>query len=180
MKIMNYISKDLVFVAGVTAVLATIVTSIIDNKEIKKAEQNVEEARKTIGEGKEAAERLQKTMTEIEAETVELLEENEKLRKENKSLIEEINTYETKFSEIARKEIEEREKQEKIEKAKKAIKNKKWDDVYRLTEGWYNHYPVDMSRSEVFTNLEKDGYITQEEHTEAYNYFGSLWNYVGD
>lgn len=180
MNIKNYISKESIFVAGVTAVLATIVTSIIDNKEIKKAEQNVEEARKTIGEAKEAAERLQKTMTEIEAETVKLLEENEKLRKENESLIEEIGTYEAKFSEIARKEIEEREKQKKIEKAKEAIKNKKWDEVYKLTERWYNHYPVEMSRSEVFTNLEKDGYITQEERTEAYNYFGSLWNYVGD
>lgn len=72
------------------------------------------------------------------------------------------------------------EAEERKEKAKEAIKNKKWDEVYKLTERWYNHYPVQMSRSEVFTNLEKDGYITQEERTEAYNYFGSLWNYVGD
>ena len=126
----------------------------------------------------------QKGADELEAKYMEILamkeKENEELKKENESLIEEINTYETKFSEIARKELEEKEKQEKIEKAKEAIKNKKWDEVYKLTERWYNHYPVDMSRSEVFTNLEKDGYITQEERTEAYNYFGSLWNYVGD
>ena len=128
MNIKNYISKESIFVAGVTAVLATIVTSIIDNKEIKKAEQNVEKARKTIGEATEAVERLQKTKTEIEAETVELLEENEKLRKENRSLIEEINTYETQFSEIARKELAETD--DNIEESKKI--QSEFDQVFGL------------------------------------------------
>lgn len=126
----------------------------------------------------------QKGADELEAKYMEILamkdKENEKLREENESLIEEINTYEAKFSEIARKELAEKEKQEKIEKAKEAIKNKKWDTVYKLTERWYNHYPVQMSRSEVFANLEKDGYITQEENKEAFSYFGNLWNYTGD
>lgn len=126
----------------------------------------------------------QKGADELEAKYMEILamkeKENEELKKENESLIEEINTYETKFSEIARKEIEEREKRENIEKAKEAIKNKKWDEVYRLTERWYNRNPVDMSRAEVFTNLEKDGYITKEQNMDAHDYFGNLWFYVGD
>ena len=79
------------------------------------------------------------------------------------------------------KEKDEKEEKEKKEKeVKEAIKNKKWDEVYRLTERWYNHNPVDMSRAEVFTNLEKDGYITKEQNMDAHDYFGNLWFYVGD
>ena len=137
MNIKNYISKESIFVAGVTAVLATIVTSIIDNKEIKKAEQNVEEARKTIGEAKEAAERLQKTMAEIEAETVELLEENEKLRKENEvtlkeliSLKETVKNYRTleKVNELAEEAINETD--DNIEESKKI--QSEFDQVFGL------------------------------------------------
>lgn len=121
---------------------------------------------------------------ELESKYNELLEARdeqiEELRKENRSLIEEINTYETKFSEIARKELAEKEKQEKIAIVKEAIKKKDWKTVYNKAERWYNHTPCDMSRAEVFTNLEKDGYVTKEERTEAYNYFGDLWHYVGD
>lgn len=133
-------------------------------------------------------EELAKEMAEKDKEIVDMREKYAEdmnkvindLTNKIKEKDEEINTYKTKFSEIARKELEEKAAEERKEKAKEAIKNKKWDEVYKLTERWYNHYPVQMSRSEVFTNLEKDGYITQEERTEAYNYFGSLWNYVGD
>lgn len=167
MKIKNYISKDLVIGAIGGSILATIITSIIDTKAVEEANEELElsndEFEKKLDE---YLEKMNDQEEVIEAQGLKIQELEDELKKKDKE-----------------KEAEERkgkETEERKEEVKKAIKNKEWDDVYHLTERWYNHYPVQMSRSEVFTNLEKDEYITQEERTEAYNYFGSLWNYVGD
>ena len=84
------------------------------------------------------------------------------------------------FSKWLQEQRKEEERQKEIAKAKKAIEEKDWDMVYRVTEHWYNHYPVDMSRAEVFGHLQTDGYITKEQTMEAHDYFGNLWFYVGD
>lgn len=44
-------------------------------------------------------------------------------------------------------------------------------------------YPVDAnysSRCSVYQNGLKDGIITKNEFEAARNYYGRLWNYVGD
>lgn len=171
--IRSYISKDLVFGAIGGSILATILTSIIDGKAI-------EESHKEL---KLSNDKLEEVLANFE-EYNNLIDEQRKLIKEQKEFQkkanEKIKELGEKLVKYKTKEVlEEREKIKK-EEAKKAIEEKRWDDVYRLTERWYNHYPVDMSRAEVFTNLEKDGYITKEDRTDAYNYFGNLWFYVGD
>lgn len=157
-------------------VLGVITDRIATKDAIDNATKTVEETAENIVKAQGAVDIGQKVI-EDQGHIIDLLnnaikEQVDELKKKDKEIagyVEEIGKYEAIFAAEERKE-----------KAKVAIKNKKWDEVYKLTERWYNHYPVQMSRSEVFTNLEKDGYITQEERTEAYNYFGSLWNYVGD
>ena len=173
MKIINYISKDLVFGAFGGSILATILWNYIYKKAIDDSNKDLELSNEEL---KKAAENLEKYDNLCEEQNKIIADQN----KVQKDANEKIKELEEKFRKYITKEVKEKEEKERKEKAKEAIKNKKWDDVYHLTERWYNHYPVQMSRSEVFTNLEKDGYITQEEYAEAYNYFGSLWNYVGD
>lgn len=177
-------NKNIIFGIGATTI--GFVLGVITDR-MATATKTVEE----MAEITEITQRTVDTAKEIiddQSHTIDLLsntikEQNNTIKEQNKKykeLKEIVKNYLAleKVNELA--EEVEKEKQEKIEKVKEAIKNKKWDEVYHLTERWYNHYPVQMSRSEVFTNLETDGYITQEERTEAYNYFGSLWNYVGD
>lgn len=173
-------NKNIIFGIGAATigfVLGVITDRMATKDAIDKATKTVEETAENIVKAQGAVDIGQKVI-EDQDNIIDLLNntiiEQDKKYKELEEIVKNYRTLEKV------KELAEKEKQEKIEKAKEAIKNKKWDDVYRLTERWYNHYPVQMSRSEVFTNLEKDGYITQEERTEAHNYFGSLWNYVGD
>lgn len=173
-------NKNIIFGIGAATigfVLGVITDRMATKDAIDNATKTVEETAENIVKAQGAVE-IGQQVIEDQGHIIDLLnntiKEQDKEYKELKEIVKNYRTLE-KVNELA-----EKEKQEKIEIAKEAIKNKRWDMVYNLTERWYNHYPVQMSRSEVFTNLEKDGYITQEERTEAYNYFGSLWNYVGD
>ena len=47
-------------------------------------------------------------------------------------------------------------------------------------ESMYNPYPVQMSRSEAFGKARNDGLITDEEYSEAREFYGNLWRYTGD
>lgn len=58
--------------------------------------------------------------------------------------------------------------------------SKDWSGLYDEFEQKYNPYPVQMSRSSAFGCALEDGLITEEDYREAHEYFGSLWNYVGD
>ena len=171
--IISYISKDLVFGAIGGSILATIFTSIIDGKIIDKSNKELKLSNEQL---KKAAENLEFYSNLIDEQT-KIIEDQNKVQKEANNKIKEL---EEKLRQYIVKEVKEKEEQEEKEKVREAIKKKQWDDVYRWTEHWYNHTPCQMSRAEVFGNLKTEGYIIQEEQTEAYNYFGNLWFYVGD
>ena len=65
-------------------------------------------------------------------------------------------------------------------KLEKAIKDKDFRTLYNMFEDMYNPYPVQMGRYEAFGKALRDGHITQELYNEARDYYGNLWNYVGD
>ena len=172
-------NKNIIFGIGAAIggfALGVITDHVATKDAIDAATKTVEETAENIVKAQGAVD-MGQTVIEDQNHIIDLLnntikEQADELKKKDKEIagyVEEIGKYEAIL-----------EAKDRKEKVKEAIKNKKWDDIYKLTERWYNHYPVQMSRSEVFTNLEKDEYITQEERTEAYNYFGSLWNYVGD
>lgn len=52
--------------------------------------------------------------------------------------------------------------------------------MYLEFERKYNPYPVQMSRRDAFYHAYNEGLITEEIYDKASDYFGSLWNYVGD
>lgn len=164
--IRSYISKDLVFGAIGGSILATIITSIIDGKAIEESNKELELS----------IEQLEKYSNLVEEQN-KVIEDQNKVQKEANNKIKEL---EEKLRKYILKEVKEKEEQDEKEKVREAIKKKQWDDVYRLTEHWYNHTPCQMSRAEVFGNLETEGYIIKEDRTDAYDYFGNLWFYVGD
>lgn len=174
--IRSYISKDLVFGAFGGAILGTIIAGLIDGKAI-------EESNKEL---KLSNDKLEEVLANFE-EYRDLINKQKELIKEQKEFQkkanEKIKELEEKLRKYIVKEVKEKEEQAEREKVKEVIdsgRRNKWDEVYRLTEHWYNHTPCQMSRAEVFTNLEKDGYITKEDRNDAYDYFGNLWFYVGD
>lgn len=57
---------------------------------------------------------------------------------------------------------------------------KNFTKMYEEFERKYNKYPVQMGRYEAFGRALQDGLIDQETYNEAREYYGSLWNYVGD
>lgn len=173
MDIKNYISKDLVIGAIGGSILATIITSIIDTKAVNKSNEELKLSNEKL---EEVLERLEEGDEVLATATHQLKVSNEALRtsiEEREKLKEELAKYKTK------EVLEEREKIKK-EEVKKAIKKKDWTTVYNKAEGWYNKYPVQMGRYEVFRYLKEDGYVTDEEVSEARDYFGNLWDYVGD
>lgn len=188
MKIKNYISKDLVIGAIGGSILATIITSIIDTKAVEKANDELELSNDEFEKKfEEDLEKMNNQEEVIEAQGLKIQELEDELKsfdeedyRQWKNLRHVFHIEKDAFYNWLKEKREKEEKEKEIEEVKQAIKEKDWSTVYNKAEGWYNKYPVQMSRSEVFTNLEKDEYITQEERTEAYNYFGSLWNYVGD
>ena len=58
--------------------------------------------------------------------------------------------------------------------------NKSFDTMYREFEDKYNKYPVQMSRSKAFLCALNDGLIDKQTYEQAREYYGKLWNYVGD
>lgn len=180
MRIKDYITKDLVFGAVGGSILATIITSIIDLGVINEAKRKFEETDKVLGESILALREGAKVIKDDEVVIEELKKKYKEVEELHQTEVNYIVELEKKIEEYEKKEKEEQEKQKKKEKVMEAIVNNKWDEVYRLTEGWYNHYPVQMGRYEVFRYLLQDGYITEEDEKEARDYFGSLWNYVGD
>lgn len=52
--------------------------------------------------------------------------------------------------------------------------------MYLEFEHKFNPYPVQMSRNKAFYNAYKEGLITEEVFNKARDYYGSLWDYVGD
>lgn len=176
MKINNYISKDFLnrlVIGGITGgTLATIITSIIYGKAIDDSNKELELCNEEL---KKMAEYLEKYGNLVDEQNKIIKKQNKTQKEANnkiKELTDELNNY------IAKEAVESQKKKEA--EIKKAIKRKDWNTVYNKTERWYNKYPVDMSRQEVFRNLEKDGYITDENYNEAKLYFKDLWNYVGD
>ena len=174
--IRSYISKDLVFGAFGGAILGTIIAGFIDGKAIDESNKALELSNEEL---KKAAENLEKYSNLVDEQN-KIIEDQNKVQKDANSKIAEL---EEKLRKYLVKEVKEKEEQAEREKVKEVIdsgKRNKWDEVYRLTEHWYNHTPCQMSRAEVFTNLEKDGYITEEDRSDAHDYFGNLWFYVGD
>lgn len=57
---------------------------------------------------------------------------------------------------------------------------KDFSKMYNEFEKKYNPYPIQMSREEAFRNAWQDGLIDKETYNEAREYYGNLWNYVGD
>lgn len=55
-----------------------------------------------------------------------------------------------------------------------------FNQMYWEFETKYNPYPVQMSRAEAFTHALNDGLIDEDTYRYAAEYFGKLWNYVGD
>ena len=61
------------------------------------------------------------------------------------------------------------------------IDNKKdYEKMYWSFEEKYNPYPIQMARYDAFRHALTDGLIDEETYFEAQEYFGKLWNYVGD
>ena len=52
--------------------------------------------------------------------------------------------------------------------------------MYAEFERKYNKYPVQMSRSKAFLCALNDGLIDKQTYEQAREYYGKLWNYVGD
>ncbi len=167
--IRSYISKDLVFGAFGGAILGTIIAGLIDGKAI-------EESNKEL---KLSNDKLEEVLANFE-EYSNLIDDQQKLIKEQKEFQKKANEKIKELEEKLKDYLAEEAKKKEVEKVKKAIEERDWSTVYNLAEGWYNPYPVQMSRAEVFTNLEKDGYITKEDRIDAYDYYGNLWFYVGD
>lgn len=59
-------------------------------------------------------------------------------------------------------------------------KKQNFNEMYLEFERKYNHYPVQMSRCDAFGHALDDGLIDKETYRKAREYFGNLWNYVGD
>lgn len=57
---------------------------------------------------------------------------------------------------------------------------KNYNEMYWEFEKKYNPYPVDMACYEAFRYALNDGSIDEDTYYEAQEYFGKLWNYVGD
>ncbi|MBP5594160.1 MAG: hypothetical protein J6Y02_02170 [Pseudobutyrivibrio sp.] len=63
---------------------------------------------------------------------------------------------------------------------KEAIERKDFGTMYSIFEHKYNPYPVQMARSEAFGKARDEGLISEAIFRHAREYYGSLWNYVGD
>jgi hypothetical protein len=55
-----------------------------------------------------------------------------------------------------------------------------FSSMYMDFERKFNPYPVQMSRRDAFYRAYNEGLITEEILNKARDYYGSLWNYVGD
>lgn len=55
-----------------------------------------------------------------------------------------------------------------------------FNEMYWKFEDKYNPYPVQMSREEAFRKALEDDLISEDTYRMAKEYFGKLWNYVGD
>lgn len=66
------------------------------------------------------------------------------------------------------------------DKLMKAIEKKDFTTMYSIFEKMYNPYPVQMARSEAFGKAREEGLISEAIFRHARQYYGSLWNYVGD
>ena len=53
------------------------------------------------------------------------------------------------------------------------------EDLYNTLEGNYEDGGY-VSRATIFTRALNEGIITEDTYNEAREYYGSLWNYVGD
>lgn len=56
------------------------------------------------------------------------------------------------------------------------------EEIRKLTNTLESMYPDGgyVSRQTIYQHGLDDGIITQNEYNEAKNFYGSLWNYVGD
>lgn len=184
MNIKNYISKDLVIGAIGGSILATIITSIIDTKAVNKVEEELEVSKDEL---EKAAEKMNDQDEVVKAQGTKIQELEDELKsfdeedyRQWKNLRHVFHIEKDAFYNWLKEKREKEEKEKEKEEVKQAIKEKDWTTVYIKAEGWYNPYPVEMGRYEVFRHLRQDGYVTDEEVNEARDYYGSLWNYVGD
>ncbi len=66
------------------------------------------------------------------------------------------------------------------ERKKQLLEHTDFSKLYSKFEDMYNPYPIQMSRSSAFGHALDDGLITQDIYDLACEYYGKLWNYVGD
>ncbi len=57
---------------------------------------------------------------------------------------------------------------------------KDYSKMYAEFEEKYNTYPIQMAAYDAFRHALSDKLIDEETYQEAREYFGNLWNYVGD
>ena len=77
-------------------------------------------------------------------------------------------------------EYAKRKNKEWKETVERIVKTTNFSKLYNEFEERYNKYPVQMSYAEAFGHAYQDGLIDELTYTVAQNYYGKLWNYVGD
>lgn len=70
------------------------------------------------------------------------------------------------------------DEEEKIRKEK--MRTIDFHGLYSQFAKKYNSYPIDMSYSDAFGHALRDGLIDEELYNLAAEYYGRMWNYVGD
>ena len=75
----------------------------------------------------------------------------------------------------AKRKLKQRRK--KIDELKR---NTNFNQLYFEFEQKYNHYPIQMCRESAFIHALNDGLIDEDTFYAARDYYGRLWNYVGD
>lgn len=73
-----------------------------------------------------------------------------------------------------------KEMERKEEKIQRIISKTDFSQLYFDFDHRYNKYPIQISRAEAFGKAFADGLIDKDTYDAAWEYYGNLWNYVGD
>lgn len=66
------------------------------------------------------------------------------------------------------------------ERRKEIMMKTDFATIYNDMERKYHPYPTEMACSDAFGHALEDGIIDKETYNAAREYYGKLWNYVGD
>lgn len=66
------------------------------------------------------------------------------------------------------------------ERRKELMTTTNFTKIYSDMEQKHHPYPTQMARSDAFGHALADGIIDEETYLAAREYYGKLWNYVGD